>query len=777
MRKKIFLCSLLVLLMAAAADPLMCFAEGDPLASPTPQPTQRITAPVISGVNPEIITPEGDQGDSTPSGGLALQTPLGLGLALPPTFVDLEPQAREKSTFNKVENVSCGPAALALALDLMDKSDNPQTPSALLLERYLKERGLLYKWGTGVEELVFAARNFGYPAAQTFHRWNLEEVVRTLKSGQPLVVPLGINGSQQPGHFVVLTGISSDGNWFYCKDPHKGDFRISREEFQYLWELQGRAGVAIDGTPFSTSADLMLPWMGMLSALAAVTFFLNRSGDHELAGWYRRARRKFADPHRKGIGGGLLGEGVFSTAGDGISSGVNELARPEQPHWVQVGLRGIKKKVPVYKTKRVQVGLKKEIRQVPIYKKVKVYCGTRLVDKKVPVTRYRIKKVWAWKKVIQRVPQTRMIGSKRVTIGYQNQTRWKRVQAAKRIPYQTTKTIRMQEPIFQIKKVQAGTRTVTRWVPKYQEKQILAGYKTVEQTIPVFEKTKPGAKHRNQTYPTPGGLSPGGEKGDPPISAKDLRLKDLLLKVPLPEQEINSLLRKGVGPTWPPVEKNLSESWLYKTILFFQGCKEAIGRVVGRLSPTASPSVTPHLFSYTAYQDAPLNLLTEDGIQINSFVPPRYLDLLYTRRELEIKPKVAITAYPDGLMNLNLTRKSLSMKIGQRTIFLALTGEFGFVAPIDVKNSYYDYQQAKHSFSVDSSGIQYKVKYEGITVDKIRSSELVEVKEINSISCKLTTIRALGVLVGVLAVGIIAALLYLYFSAGAPFPLPIEVPL
>jgi hypothetical protein len=59
----------LVLLMAAAADPRDAFAEGDPLASSTPQPTQRITAPVISGVNPEVVLPEGDLGDITPSGG------------------------------------------------------------------------------------------------------------------------------------------------------------------------------------------------------------------------------------------------------------------------------------------------------------------------------------------------------------------------------------------------------------------------------------------------------------------------------------------------------------------------------------------------------------------------------------------------------------------------------------------------------------------------------------------------------------------------------------
>jgi len=86
MWKKTFLYYEMVLLKAAAADPLELLAEGYPLASPTPRPTRRVTAPEISGINPKVALPEGDLGDITPSGGFFLQKPLRLGKAVPPSF-------------------------------------------------------------------------------------------------------------------------------------------------------------------------------------------------------------------------------------------------------------------------------------------------------------------------------------------------------------------------------------------------------------------------------------------------------------------------------------------------------------------------------------------------------------------------------------------------------------------------------------------------------------------------------------------------------------------
>ena len=69
MGKKMILCWGLVFLMATAVDTLAIFADVDSLASPTPQPMQRVAVPVIRGVTPWVTTPEGDLGDITPSGG------------------------------------------------------------------------------------------------------------------------------------------------------------------------------------------------------------------------------------------------------------------------------------------------------------------------------------------------------------------------------------------------------------------------------------------------------------------------------------------------------------------------------------------------------------------------------------------------------------------------------------------------------------------------------------------------------------------------------------
>lgn len=75
---KIYLVCLMLIGMAAAAGPLWVSVNGSPLASPTSQPTQRTTAPVISGFTSEVYLSEGEQGEITPSDipvPLAIQTP------------------------------------------------------------------------------------------------------------------------------------------------------------------------------------------------------------------------------------------------------------------------------------------------------------------------------------------------------------------------------------------------------------------------------------------------------------------------------------------------------------------------------------------------------------------------------------------------------------------------------------------------------------------------------------------------------------------------------
>jgi len=67
MFKKSYLVASSILLMAAVSGPALVSAEGDSLASPTPLPPERVTAPEIFGVNPNVVLSEGIQGETLPS--------------------------------------------------------------------------------------------------------------------------------------------------------------------------------------------------------------------------------------------------------------------------------------------------------------------------------------------------------------------------------------------------------------------------------------------------------------------------------------------------------------------------------------------------------------------------------------------------------------------------------------------------------------------------------------------------------------------------------------
>ena len=781
MRKKILLFFATVLLMAAAADPLEVFAEGDPLASPTPQPTQRIAVPVTRGINPRVILPEGDLGDITPSGGPISQEPLLIGAVDPPPFVELQPVELEGESDIPAEDVSCGPAALAGAMDLIRRQDDQLGPDASELETFLRDRGLMYSWGTGVEELVYAARNFGFPGTRAEHDWGLEDLFQELEHGNPLVVPLGLNGPDQPGHFLLLTGFSQDKEWIYCTDPQQGKFRLSREEFTSLWGLQGRAAVVLAKTPFSDQADPMLPWMGLLSSISVLGLVLAQRGELGQVDWYRKVRSMLSNPLRKGIGGGIrLQADNYSKAIQGVIPGVippkGQTTTVEVPIYefrrVQVGTRQVKRIVPVYETRRVLAGIKREVREIPTYKWARVYCGTRLVEKRVTETRFRIKKVWVLKKVTAPKPVTFRIGSKEITL-WKNQASWKWVQIDKKVPYQVTKIIKVSEPVYKFKRVQSGTRSVTRWVPRYEMKRIQTGSKTIEETVPVYGVRKVKVGTRLVTVP----ISPDPVKAGPPDQKndeeEDQTQQSVLVRQNTPLYDPASNLQEMIDQQISmPDESGPAESWLYKTILFFQNVKASIGRAAEKLGAPRQIEDPPHLFSLSTHVESPLNLRSEEGILVNSYKPPHFLDLFYTKQAIEIAPKVVATIHPDGLMDLNLTSKTWSMKFGNTTLFSSYDGAFGFAYKLEQDETKYNYKQSKYLFRSNSDGFSFIHKIEGVVFDKIMSNENTEYKEINTLKCQITTFRTLGVLVGVLAVVLLAALIYFCLSRGIPLPLP-----
>jgi len=67
MINKLGLMAITLLCLGAVISPPLVSAERNPLASPAPQQLGRITAPEISGFNPEVDLSEGKQGDTHPS--------------------------------------------------------------------------------------------------------------------------------------------------------------------------------------------------------------------------------------------------------------------------------------------------------------------------------------------------------------------------------------------------------------------------------------------------------------------------------------------------------------------------------------------------------------------------------------------------------------------------------------------------------------------------------------------------------------------------------------
>ncbi len=404
--------------MVAAAGPELVAAGMDSLASPTPRPTERIAAPEIIGINPVVAMSEGNQGDSHPSDiFISGQGSYPFNIDLP-GYADLaplpDPALVQGGIYldvpqrnQTVGEVSCGPAALGMALDYLSREQNINIPSTEQLRNFLFTREMMYEWGTGVEELAYGARHYGFPGSYAFHDWTLEQLAAELDQGNPVVLALGSNGPDQPGHFVTLTGLAADGSWVRVNDPLIGEVLYSREEFQVLWGQQGNTGLIPLQNSLAPEVDPLLPWMGVFSALSMLGLMFTQAGAISKPRFISNIRKWLAIPLRKGIGGGPLPPEVPETLKIPpyeekiVYMGLKTI-QVEVPVYetrqVKVGIRGIKKRIPQYENKKVQVGFSTVTKNIPIYKTEKVKTGTKLVKKEIPVTKYRTKKVLEWKK-------------------------------------------------------------------------------------------------------------------------------------------------------------------------------------------------------------------------------------------------------------------------------------------------------------------------------------------------------------------------------------------
>ena len=250
MRRNLFYIGVIfLLLIIIAATPISVRAEGDP--PPTPEP---VKAPWITVSNPQVSpyqlkSKRSYAQQELPCKGRVLQVPL----MAPPSFVELEPQVVVDPVqdgfpgcspdLQDPADVTCGAAALGMALEFLSLNGEGEAPSQAALVTDLKNSGLLYETGTGVEELAYMARQHGYQGTTAFHDWSLEQLAQQLAAGRPVVVSLGSNGDDQPGHFVTLTGISADGKWVSYNDPSSRKTNGACCRFYEVLEFAGQYGI------------------------------------------------------------------------------------------------------------------------------------------------------------------------------------------------------------------------------------------------------------------------------------------------------------------------------------------------------------------------------------------------------------------------------------------------------------------------------------------------------------------------------------------------------
>src|SRR3990172_6866802 len=158
-------------------------------------------------------------------------------------------------------DVSCGVQALGMALDGLGGG----APESSAMLGFLQSNNMMYDFGTGVEELAYAAQSFGYKGSYSIHDGPLADLQAQLDAGHPVTVALGTNGEGAAGHFVTVTGISPDGQWVSYNDPTLGKQTISAEEFQRLWGVQGNNAVVVAKEPPSNAPD-PAPWVAMAAA-------------------------------------------------------------------------------------------------------------------------------------------------------------------------------------------------------------------------------------------------------------------------------------------------------------------------------------------------------------------------------------------------------------------------------------------------------------------------------------------------------------------------------
>jgi hypothetical protein len=757
MRRHLFYLSLIcILLTFTALTPQSVLAGGDP--TPTPQPIQ---PPLITGHNTRVTTGSGAESELE-SSGMAESYPLGIDS---PGLIDLAPQDDTAMAGELVQlavpqryqdpnDPTCGAAALGMALEFLSLSEDGSVPDSVTLIKDLESSGFLYDTGTGVEELAYLARAYGYRGASPFHGWTLEGLAGQLAAGQPVVVSLGLNGSSQPGHFVTVTGMASDGSWVRYNDPVLGEQTVSAEEFLASWGAQDYSGLTIQKGALAAASDPLLPWMGLLGAVSTLAVLTKY---YPLGNNFKKLlsaiQGAMGNPSRKGLGGKLEPVYEWKQVQDGtkLVTDTSKKIPDYGTRWVQQGWKTItdySKKIYEYGTRMVQQGWKtvkdygnkiyeygtRMVQQgwktVKDYGKKIYEYGTRWVNKGLKKVTSWVKGIWGWFKKTKWVPK--MVKEKFVK-GWHYATKKvpKMVKetfvkgwhyATKKVPnmiketfvkgwhYATKKVPKMVKETF-VK----GWHYATKVVPNFTWKKVQVGWKGVEDVVKENTPT-PEPVPTPVVIPTPiPTLTPTPSPPQPPEISIPTETP-----VPPKEQEVNepSLWQKITDPIW----------WQTKIKEIAEGINNQ------------------SIYSLSASDKWDINMYSQAGVLAQT-TP---YNMIYVNQRLKLGDKVKVTGNPGSLFDIDVTSQTATLNVTENlSIFGSANGGTFGVGQKRAGEMGHDYIVDKYSLGWGQYGPTLTYRQEGVDVVLANEEENFNVKNVSYIACETNTLRTEGlVLIG-----------------------------
>ena len=694
-----------ILLIFAALTPHSALAEGEP----TPEPVQ---PPWITGQNTEVSTGSAPESEVEPSG-VVIDSPELVGLAPQEGAIPAGElvQLAVPQRYQDPDDPTCGAAALGMALEFLSLSEGGKAPDTNTLIQDLDASGFLYDTGTGVEELATLARTYGYRGSSPFHDWSLENLAGELAAGHPVVVSLGLNGKNQPGHFVTLTGMAADGSWVTYNDPVLGQQTLSADEFLSSWGSQGYRGLTVRKGALAAACDPLLPWLGLLGAVSVLAVAAKQyPTDKAVASVLTKLQAVLGNPFRHGLGGKLEPIYAWKQVQDGTKLVTDTSKKvPEYgTRWVQRGWKRVtdtSQKIIEYGTRWVQKGWK----TVKDYTRKIYQYGTRWVQQGWKKVTSWARGIWGWFKKTKWVPK--MVKEKFVqgwhyaTKVVPNMAKEKFVQGW----HYATKVV----PNMVKEKFVQGWHYATKVVPNYIWKKVQVGWKEVEPAV-----------KQNTLTPQPDPTPVVNPTPTPPQPSRDLTWNTVL---PVDEDPSKPTLRQRLSdPIWwqdliKEIAKNINDQRVYS------------------LSASDKWEIDTYSQAGVLAQTSPYNIL-------------------YLNQKLQLGNKIKVTGNPGSLFNIDLTSQTITLKLtdNMRISGSKIGGTFG-VSQKRAGEMGHDYLVDKYSIGWGRYGPTLTYRQEGVDVVLVNEKENFNVKNVSYIACETNTFRTEGLLLigGLIVLGVL----------------------